>query len=99
MTRTTLRFRRVTRHSWGPEPSRVVLVAFIEDGETNRAEVWGAADGKPVLLESAEGVSLRRARGPVVIDHADGSAWTLAGVGCSCNVPAPLRGFNPLHAR
>lgn len=94
--RPTIVLRQVTRHSWGPEPARVVVVAVIQTGHTRTARVFGVDGGRAVELERAEGVEIARQRGPRTIRLPDGAEWKLAGVGCSCNVPGPLRGLNPL---
>lgn len=94
--RPTVVLRRVTRHSWGPEPERVVVVAVIQAGGSRTARVFGVDDGRAVELERAEGVEIPRRRGPLAITLVDGTEWVLRGVGCSCNVPSQLRGLNPL---
>lgn len=95
-TRPTVVLRRVTRHSWGPAPERVVVVAVVQAAGSRTARVFGVEDGRAVELQRSEGVTIATRRGPVTIVHADGSEWTLRGVGCSCNVPGPLKGLNPL---
>lgn len=99
--RPTVVLRRVTRHSWGPSPERVVVVAVIQANGSRTARVFGVEDGRAVEIERAENVEIARQRGPLVIrladgDGTDGGTWTLRGVGCSCNVPAQLKGLNPL---
>lgn len=94
--RPTVVLRRVTRHSWGPVPERVVVVAVVQAAGSRTARVFGVEAGKAVELERSEGVSIAQRRGPATVVHADGSEWVLAGVGCSCNVPSQLRGLNPL---
>lgn len=94
--RPTVVLRRVTRHSWGPDPARVVVVAVIQAGGSRTAKVFGVEANRAVELERAEGVEIPRRRGLLSIALADGTEWELRGVGCSCNVPAPLRGLNPL---
>ncbi len=94
--RPTVLLRRVSRHTWGPDPDRVVVVALTQAGGTSHARVFGAEGGRAVELESIAGSSIARQRGPVTIVHPDGSSWPLVGVGCACNVPGPLKGLNPL---
>lgn len=94
--RPTVVLRRVTRHSWGPVPERVVVVAVIQEGGVRTARVFGVEDNRATELERSEGVTIAQRRGPLTVVHADGSEWTLRGVGCSCNVPRQLRGLNPL---
>ncbi len=89
-------FKRVTRHSWGPDPKRVVVAAVIRDGAEHTARIIGVTNNRAVEVERSEGVTLPGGRGPTRIVHADGSEWVLEGVGCSCHVPGPLRGINPL---
>lgn len=94
--RPTVVLRRVTRHSWGPAPERVVVVAVVQAAGSRTARVFGVEAGTAVELERSEDASIATRRGPVTIVHADGSEWVLRGVGCSCNVPSQLRGLNPL---
>lgn len=94
--RPAILLRRVTRHSWGPDPSRVVVVAVVREGEETTARVFGAEGGRPVELERIAGAEIPKVRGGVRIHFADGTEWSLQGVGCSCNVPRALKGFNPL---
>ena len=87
--------RRITYHRWGPDPKRVVMVAVYKEGDTLVARVLGAENSTVVELERAEGVTIRR-RSPVALQLADGTTWSLPTPGCSCQVPGPLRGLNPL---
>lgn len=86
--------RRTSRHAWGSDPRRVVVVAVMADGDRTYARTIGAEGGRAVELDSAEGVTLERGK-PTRVRLADGSAWELQSIGCSCNVPPPLRGINP----
>ncbi len=88
--------RRLTRHTWGPDPSRVVMVAVVHEGERRYARVIGAEGGVATELERAEAVRVTKMR-PVTVRLADGAEWALTGVGCSCNVPSCLKGLNPLN--
>lgn len=88
--------RRVTRHTWGPDPERVVVVAVLRNGSDMRARVLGAEGGRAVEVESAEVASIPRGRGPLRVQLADGTEWRLVGVGCRCNVPPALKGVNPI---
>lgn len=94
--RPNVMLRKVTRHSWGPDPSRVVVVAVLRMGDQQYARVIGSEDGRAVELERADAVSIKRSR-PVTIGLADGGEWQLVGVGCSCNVPSALKGLNPIE--
>lgn len=95
LTRPNLLLRRVTRHSWGPDPSRVVVLAVLRGGEQTVARVIGVDDGRAVEVERAEDVTVGpRARS---VRLADGGEWPIVGVGCSCNVPGPLRGLDVLR--
>lgn len=97
-SKPSLMLRRVTRHSWGAEPRRVVVVTIVESEGQRVASVWDAEGASAVELERVAGSEVLRQRGPVTIVHPDGSRWVLGGVGCSCNVPPALKGFNPLRA-
>lgn len=88
--------RRVTRHTWGADPERVVVVAVIRDGEDVTARVLGADGSRAVEVERKSGARIVRGRG-VVIAFDDGTEWALVGVGCSCRVPASLKGLNPFN--
>lgn len=92
LARPNVLLRRVTRHSWGPDPARVVVLAVVRSGESNVARIIGVDDGRAVEVERAEGVTIGpRARS---VRLADGGEWPIVGVGCSCNVPGPLKGLD-----
>ncbi len=85
---------KITRWNWGPDRRRVVrLVVVTRDGVAT-AIVYGAHDGQVVELERSENVEVPRSRAPR-IKLADGTVWEAKSVGCSCNVPGPLRTFRP----
>jgi hypothetical protein len=94
-TRPTVVLRKVTRHAWGPDPARVVVVAVVQEGGRRWARVIGAEGGRAVELERAEEVEILHRR-PTTLRLADGTEWEVRSPGCSCNVPGPLRGVNPL---
>lgn len=94
--RATVVLRRVTRHSWGPDPDRVVVVAVIQANGSRTARVFGVEGARAVEVERAENVEIPQRRGLLSVALPDGTEWKLQGVGCSCNVPRPLKGLNPL---
>lgn len=94
--RPTVVLRKVTRHSWGPGPARVVVVAVVQEGGRRWARVIGVEGGRAVELERAEEVEILQRSRPTTLRLADGAEWEVRPVGCSCNVPGPLRGVNPL---
>jgi hypothetical protein len=96
--RPTITLRQVTRHSWGPDRTRVVVVAVVQEGDRRTARAFGVQDGRAVEVDRMEGAVLRR-EGKLrvlVTENSEGSRWELRSVGCSCNVPRQLKGLNPL---
>lgn len=89
-------FKRTTRMGWDPaQRGRVVMVAVL-DRDGRHGLVIGAEGGQAVVLERAEATGVTRKGQAVVVQLADGREWATYPVGCSCNVPAPLKGLDPM---
>lgn len=92
---------RPSRWRWGPERRRVVKVAVVRDEQgVLTASVYGVgADGAVEELQREVASSLQRGRaGSPMVLLASGDSWALQSIGCGCNLPHALAGFNPLVA-
>lgn len=87
-------FRRAVRRTWGENPTEVVILAVLREGERQFAKVVGVRDNRAKVLEVGEGAEILRRR-PTTVRLADGTEWVPGRVGCSCNVPAQLEGLDP----
>lgn len=96
-TKPQLLVNKITRHHWGPDRRRVVRMVAIRHNGTVTARVYGADGDQVVVLEEASDVEVPKSRAPR-LKLADGTVWEARSVGCSCNVPGPLRRFNALAA-
>lgn len=94
----TVVFRRTLRASWRPDPRQVVMIVAVrQDDGTVAGEVWGIADGRIALLETADSVVVEPAKRRLWVSESvvwDGPAPG----GCSCNIPRALHGFKPERA-
>lgn len=96
-TKPQLLVNRVTRHHWGPDRRRVVRLVAIRQHDVVTARVYGVEGDRVVMLEESTDVEVPRSRAPRIKLN-DGRVWEARSVGCSCNVPGPLRTFNALAA-
>lgn len=92
--RPNVMFRRAVRRTWGPNPDQVVILAVLREGDRQFARVIGVEDGRAVELDLGEGAEILHQR-PTTIRLADGTEWVPGRVGCTCHVPAQLRGIDP----
>ncbi len=93
--RPTVTLRQVSRHTWGPDPARIVVVAVVQEGDRRYARAFGLEGGAVVEVDRMDSPSLRY-EGRTRVLESDGVVWQLRSVGCSCNVPRQLKGINPL---
>lgn len=94
--RPTVTLRQVSRHTWGDDPDRVVVVAIVQEGERRFARCIGVVNGVACELGRMESPSVRRNGRQPVLTGEDGSVWELRSIGCSCSVPRQLKGLNVL---
>lgn len=96
MSRSNVLLRKVCRHRWGADPNRVVVVAVMvehtPEGPKQWARIIGAEGGRAAELERFDVETIERR--PMALVLPDGTRRELANVGCSCNVPGPLRGLD-----
>lgn len=92
LPRSAVVLNALTRHHWGPDTKRPVRLTAINDGQTITVRVIGAEAGRAVVLEEATATEVNR-RG---VTFADGTRWDVRAVnGCTCKIPAALKGADP----